>query len=469
MSSNFQFNSKSVFLTFPQCDYPLDQFREKIEAFFHGNLERGVISQEKHQDGNYHLHAAICLLRPHRSREVEVFDTLVEPPKHPNIAGRFTGGLLKAFQYVMKEGNFLALNEPEFNLQSFMESATKKKSTRSQLIVRELMEPGADIEEVFINHADFMLLNLNKAQSFVNFLDLRNKRLQFAAVRHLTVHVQPAAMYWQSWNVEIASWLNQNLRKIRAHRQTQLWIVSRPRMGKTSMMLLLEKTFKLKVYYVPKGEKWYDGYAEDTYDCMVFDEFFADKPITEMNQLLSGDPMPLSRRGMPPVLKRNILPVIILSNYSPHECYKTVADRAPHKLDALLDRIKVVDALGPIRLEAVPPDVETPPTVDPDMEPPYYDGPEIPERTWSPGCTPPSTPPLPPSLGSSQGFELEEVASSQETISPSDQEWIDGVMDDPPRSEAQRIALEKYRQSRPTHDVSWSHPSRPKFNNQFRF
>jgi len=461
MSSNFQFNSKSVFLTFSQCDYPLDQFREKIEAFFHGNIEKGVVSQEKHQDGNYHLHAAICLQRNHRSRDPRLFDSLVEPSKHPNIAGRFTGGLLKAFQYVMKEGNFLALNEPAFNLQSFMETATKKKSTRSQLIVQELMEPGANIEEVFINHADFMLLNLSKAQSFVNFLDLRNKRLQFAAVRHLTVHVQPAATFWQSWNVEIASWLNQNLRKTRAHRQTQLWIVSRPRMGKTSMMLLLEKTFSLKVYYVPKGEKWYDGYAEDTYDCMVFDEFFADKPITEMNQLLSGDPMPLSRRGMPPVLKRNILPVIILSNYSPHECYKTVADRAPHKLDALLDRIKVVDALGPIRLEAVPPDIEALPSL-PEIGVSYYDGPPIPEVTWTP-----ETPPLPPSLGSSQGCELEEIASSQETISPSDQEWIDGIMDDPPLCKEREIELEKYQQGRPSHIVSWR--NRPKFNNQHQF
>jgi len=180
-----------------------------------------------------------------------------------------------------------------------------------------------------------------------------------------------------------------------------------------------------------------------------------------MNQLLSGDPMPLSRRGMPPVLKRNILPVIILSNYSPHECYKTVADRAPHKLDALLDRIKVVDALGPIRLEAVPPDVETPPAVSAEMEPPYYDGPEIPERTWTP-----ETPPLPPSLGSSQGYELEEIASSQETISPSDQEWIDGVLDDPPRSKEQLIELEKYNACRGS-----GTRGRPfnRFNSQYRF
>lgn len=419
--SAFQFNSKSIFLTFPQCDYPLESFREKIEAEFRGNLEKGVICQEKHADGNNHLHAAICLQRNLRSRDARLFDQLVDPPKHPNIMGRFTGGVLKAFQYVMKGENYLALNEPEFNLELFIQAATKKKSTRSALIAKELLEPGANHEEVLLNHADFMLLNLQKTQYFMNWLDLRNKRLQFAAVRHLPVLVAPVAGYYQRWNVEIASWLNQNLRKIRAHRQTQIWIVSPPRMGKTSLMMLLENTFKLSIYYVPKSEKWYDGYAEDTYDCMVFDEFFADKPITEMNQLLSGDPMPLSRRGMCPVVKRNILPVIILSNYTPQECYKQVAERSPHKLDALLDRIMIVQCHGPIRLEE---------NLGFDRDLIYNRSPTIADEP-STTVEAPSTPELPPSLAASP---MPEVSASLEALTLSDEEWILGMEDDPPPS-----------------------------------
>ena len=72
--SNFQFNSKSVFLTFSQCDYPLKDFRDNIEKYFGNNLEKGVVSQEKHKDGNFHLHAAICLRTPVRSRDKGVFD-----------------------------------------------------------------------------------------------------------------------------------------------------------------------------------------------------------------------------------------------------------------------------------------------------------------------------------------------------------------------------------------------------------
>ena len=102
--NNFRFHSKNVFLTFSQCDYPLKDFRDNIEKFFGSNLEKGVVSQEKHKDGGLHLHAAICLLQQVTSRDKGLFDKLVDPPHHPNIQGRFTGGMLKAFDYVMKEG-----------------------------------------------------------------------------------------------------------------------------------------------------------------------------------------------------------------------------------------------------------------------------------------------------------------------------------------------------------------------------
>ena len=126
--SNFQFKSKSVFLTYPQCDYPLKDFRDNIEKYFGNNLEKGVVSQEKHKDGNYHLHAAICLHQPVRSRDPKLFDKLVDPAKHPNIAGRFTGGMLKAFDYVMKEGNFLPLNEKSFDLKEFLKLKQRRRT-----------------------------------------------------------------------------------------------------------------------------------------------------------------------------------------------------------------------------------------------------------------------------------------------------------------------------------------------------
>jgi len=353
-SSSFQLNSKSIFLTFPKCDYSLLEFLEKIEAFFAGNLDKGVICQEKHQDGTFHLHAAICLERPFRSRDQNVFNSLVVPAKHPNIQSRFTGGMLKAFQYVMKEGNYLALNEPKFNLKEFMEAASKKKSTRAKIVAEELIEARKSspesVNEVMMDHADYMLMNLKKVEAFNSWLEMRDKRLAYAAAQQLPVHVSPVEDYCQYWNQEIASWLNLNLRKNRPHRMKQLWICAPPGMGKTSLIMNLEKDFKLSTYFWPKDEKWWDGYEDFCYDLIVLDEFFTQKTITELNPILSGDPVPLSRRGKDPLVKRQNLPVIILSNYEPEECFARVASNQPHKIAPLLDRLRVVVCKGPIRL-----------------------------------------------------------------------------------------------------------------------
>ena len=70
--------------------------------------------------------------------------------------------------------------------------------------------------------------------------------------------------------------------------------------------------------------------------------------ITELNPILSGDPTTLSRRGMSPITKRDILPVIVMSNYTPEECFPSANEHG--KLEPLLDRIKVVKCEGPIRV-----------------------------------------------------------------------------------------------------------------------
>ena len=44
---------------------------------------------------------------------------------------------------------------------------------------------------------------------------------------------------------------------------------------------------------------------------------------------------------------------MILSNYSPEECFTRVAVNQPHKIAPLLDRLTVIDAKGPIRLTSL--------------------------------------------------------------------------------------------------------------------
>jgi len=355
--ASFRIQTKSLFLTFPQCDTSPTRFQQLINQFFGDNLEKGVVCQEDHKDEEgLHLHAAICLKERFRSSDPRVFDGLVDPAKHPHIQTKFHKGVLKAFQYVMKDGNYLPLGRG-FDLEEFLKAALAKKNTKTSLILKDI-KSGQKLDDLVEDHSEFLLHNLKKVKEYLDFLELRERRLQFVEAQTRKVRVQPAAPYLTNWNREIASWLNLNLRSQRAHRQKQLWICARPGMGKTSLIMMLEKAYDLSVYYWPKEEVWWDAYSDGAYDLIVLDEFHSQKTITQLNPILSGDPTPLSRRCSAPLVKRDNLPVIILSNYLPEECFSKVAANAPSKLEPLIDRLTIVSVDGPIRMAPLSDDVQ---------------------------------------------------------------------------------------------------------------
>jgi hypothetical protein len=367
---SFQFNSKSIFLTVPQCDTTLVSFINEIETFFGDNLDKCIACQERHQDGNLHLHAAICLKKAHYTRDPKFLDHLAGV--HPNISGRFKGGLKKAFQYVMKDGEYLTL-PPDLDLETLL--TEKKGNLKTQKIV-DLIHSGAGEDVIDDVEPAYMLMHLQQVQRYLSFCELKKRRAEFAGAQDLKVHVAPAEGYSSVWNTQIASWLNRNIRQKRSHRQKQLWVKAPPAAGKTTTLLNLEKDYKLSIYWWPRDEKWWDGYSDGAFDLIVLDEYRAQKMITELNPILSGDPTPLSRRNAPPLVKRDILPVIIFANTTPEESY--------HKCDAqhlapLLDRLTVVEVPpdGLVRIENCPNPVYPTDDETPSAEPPRFAPPGI--------------------------------------------------------------------------------------------
>ena len=187
--------------------------------------------------------------------------------------------------------------------------------------IASLIQAGTSLDVVDDEEPGYMLMHLQQVQRYAAFVELKKKRSEFAQAQLRKVSVQPAESYSTSWNQQIASWLSRNIRQERVHRQKQMWIKAPPAAGKTSLLIWLEEVFNLSIYYWPKDEKWWDGYSDGCFDVIVLDEYRAQKMITELNPVLSGDPTPLSRRNAPPYIKRNILPVIIMSNFSPEEAY----------------------------------------------------------------------------------------------------------------------------------------------------
>ena len=349
--TTFRLASKTFFLTFPQCNFPLSEFVSKIQNFFQQKnriIEKGVASQEQHQDGHLHLHAFIVINKQISTCNPAYFDNLVDPPKHPNIVSHLRGSHHQTIQYVIKDGTYQSF-PPEFDLQAFLQLHQPKekppRATKEQKIpmtkqVAARIEQGATLAQIDDEFPHYVMTHLAPLQRYLEYRETRHLQHQRAQAHTMTFHVKPADGHSSYSNIQLATWLNSMIfnRSI-PHRPTQMWVKTSPGAGKSSLINQLEDEFGVSVYRWPLEEQWFDGYTDGAYDLIVLDEYKAQKKITQLNPILSGDRVPLSRRGLPPYVKRDILPVLILSNYTPSEAYHK---SLPAALESLESRIKLI-------------------------------------------------------------------------------------------------------------------------------
>lgn len=96
----FRLNTQQIFLTYAQCDKSpqevFDFLNRKVE------LDKYIVAQEKHKDGNNHIHAYLLLKKKINIRDPRYFDI---DDFHPKVEGcRSWKNVVK---YVTKDGNYI--------------------------------------------------------------------------------------------------------------------------------------------------------------------------------------------------------------------------------------------------------------------------------------------------------------------------------------------------------------------------
>lgn len=101
----FRKNAQTFFLTYPKCPLEPQLVIEKLNSIL--EIETYLVAQEKHMDGDFHIHAYIKLkkiinIKDNRKLDITV-DTIVY---HPNIQGvRSPSAVLK---YITKDGKYVS-------------------------------------------------------------------------------------------------------------------------------------------------------------------------------------------------------------------------------------------------------------------------------------------------------------------------------------------------------------------------
>lgn len=329
---SFSLQCKNLYLTYPQCAVAKEDLLEMIQLYFDDNLLWAVVSSEKHQDGSPHLHSLVSLKTKFKTYSSSTLDQLAD--QHGNYqAARSVNDTLR---YILKDGNYVAHG---IDPKEYLSLKLRKKNSQ-MAVVAQLVREGKPLESIEEANPGFFMMHKNHVEEYQTWVQRRNQR---QSLQMFQLYLPPHATKEEK---TIVRWCEDNIRKQdRPLGAPHLYICGKTCMGKTTFISLLRKM--LAVYDIPPDEDYYDEYYDGTYDVAVLDEFKANKKLTWMNSWLQGHPFPLKKKGSQ-YLKKDNLPTIIVSNYSPQEAYEHVV---PMRLDTLMRRLEYVLLVSPINIK----------------------------------------------------------------------------------------------------------------------
>lgn len=146
---SFQLNSKSLCLTYPQCNEPAESLNTYLADWLKPySPSYTLVTREKHADGTYHLHAAVALEKSFRTKSARAFDwqrNLGGPVYHPNVqpARRFRNWV----KYIRKHvSNDSATDPAWFSESGELAIDINKPSSEERITPEELIEKAQEMD-----------------------------------------------------------------------------------------------------------------------------------------------------------------------------------------------------------------------------------------------------------------------------------------------------------------------------------
>jgi hypothetical protein len=295
---SFRLNAKQFFLTFPQCEVPKQLVAERIVNRLGDNLAAYAIAAEHHAPtpddpvGGPHLHVLIHLKERVNYKNPNCFDYLTE--SHGNYQVQ-KGSLAQAATYLTKED----ISPLCYNID--LEAAKQKKASKFDTVAKMVLE-GSTMEEIEEQHPGFVLNHKRKLDDYFEFQEKKRAKK--------VVRPGPHELIVNGVTIEIGT--------TRPYRQQQYYVCGPPGTGKTSLITRLTEA-GFRGFPIPYNGHW-EEWSDDEYDFAYADEYNSQVKITEMNQFLTGETMPLNCRYRNKKKQKNV-PTFIISNRPMHDQY----------------------------------------------------------------------------------------------------------------------------------------------------
>lgn len=263
----FNFNRKTVFLTYPHAKFDKQAFRDYWEAK-HG-LSEFVIAEEAHEDGSPHMHAFLQFRDQVHTRDERYFDYEGKHP-HINTPNKKTS-IEKVKKYCMKEGDYI-------------KSEGLVILGKREALFRTLIEEGMT-KKVVLENPEVMALNFSSIKGWLGLLG-RGK--------------------------------NEKPERIMPKKR-HLWIWGPSNSGKSTWAQAYRSVFNAES--IPLNNDW-SRIDQDT-ELLYVDEYKGGLTVQQLNLICDGRAK-LNTKGASTIL--DYPRVLVCSNYSIRDCYSKIGD-----------------------------------------------------------------------------------------------------------------------------------------------
>lgn len=189
--SEFRLQARHVFLTYPQCSIDPDTLYETMNIKH--SVKSAIIAQEKHQDGNPHLHALFTFQKKLHTRNPKEFDI---GDCHPNI--QTPRNIPAITNYIKKDGNYRCYGEEtDFDIYKASKTLDHENYFR-ECLKRKIPFPYAELAWKR-NASYFEIDNIHQTQGKIRS-DLSNLKLADIEQRgKSTVIIGPTGIGKSTW------------------------------------------------------------------------------------------------------------------------------------------------------------------------------------------------------------------------------------------------------------------------------
>lgn len=349
--AKFNMNVVTWFLTWPNCTTEKITIHQRAMERWGEHIAFMMVSAEKHQNGEPHLHAVIHYKKRFNMTNVKHIDNLAG--KHGNY--QRCRNLQAAIQYLRKEdpepfiynNSGLSLTEISSTQSQTLACKLNKKAKRD--VMADALKQYAYNWRTLMGQSSENLAKHGLTEGDLLFHGTRMKDYAILRLSALEAVNAPQLPQWKNrsskdnasmterqlctYSNQMAGWLTKG-EAIQKH----LWLWGSTGTGKSTFVSWLSKWWR--IYEAPL-DNWWDGYNDDDFDIVWFDEVNAEqRPVTALNSFMDK-PISATRlrnKGGWAIKKKQKV-CIFTSNARPDEVFNRTGS---HLRDALERRLLVI-------------------------------------------------------------------------------------------------------------------------------